>query len=796
VASLVALTHVEVMIPGLGVARPAISLLEWIDGAQPLASYIYHEVSGVGRLIELIDQAFQGLGHVHEKGLIHWDLKSDNCLVGIAGRVKLVDIGNARDRMDSGSVYVDAAPILTSRQNAPRELIQLADAADDSRRIEVQLPAGRRTMDTPAIDLFMLGKTIARILGLVEERSDKAADERGAFLARVFSSGDEVATTTLQLLTLIVRRLTSDEALEADSTFYRSSSEVLQDLRKLLPEFGAAGGVEELHGMPQHIIRLPVERNVAFTPRIGRLVNSGPVGGLQKHLQLGLTRVAFPGAKHDRFEHVLGVLGTSIAYVRALYSDRTNPVFRLLCDQRDIEALLFAATVHDVGHGAFSHYLEECPPLFRGCAHEDYAQALLRGDRALFHATIENFDDERNGLLVSAQDWISDSESPANFLLRVANILRPRTPAYESHDLSRRDHSDLARLHILHSIIDSSLDADKLDYLRRDAVHSALDYASGIDVDRFLQSLTVATSAPPATDAGLSGAVPFSPTIAVSAKGLLPLESLIQARYQMFSALYWQHTARAATAVLQYLVWRVLQPAEGDEPDFEERRSMLLAAFRRQDDAESLRWLVSESGGTGNAARLARALTQRAADGSADLPYAICELSHAELFSVAGAMTRYERILFLHEELLKFNPADYGAGRASILKYVTRALRELKTRAPSLNPDAIDETSVFIDVPEGSKDQVKNLFVVSSAGARSFVRYSPLAEATREAFAKWSRRVRVFALPEVADALLRDIPAEELSICVFEALFDAYEAVVGAKMPQQPLPGLGAPPLE
>ncbi len=89
-------------------------------------------------------------------------------------------------------------------------------------------------------------------------------------------------------------------------------------------------------------------------------------------------------------------------------------------------------------------------------------------------------------------------------------------------------------------IVAGSLDVDKLDYLSRDATMCGVPYGV-IDVDRLLTSLTV-------TPQG----------VALHAKGLAALESLLFAKYQMYRNVYWHHAVRSATAMFKRLVRRAI----------------------------------------------------------------------------------------------------------------------------------------------------------------------------------------------------------------------------------------------
>jgi uncharacterized protein len=89
---------------------------------------------------------------------------------------------------------------------------------------------------------------------------------------------------------------------------------------------------------------------------------------------------------------------------------------------------------------------------------------------------------------------------------------------------------------ILTSMISGPVDIDKMDYLFRDSLHAGVPYGRHFDQQRLLGSLC------------LNGA---GNGLAITDKGKTAAELMVFARYVMFSEVYWHHSVRAATAMLQ-----------------------------------------------------------------------------------------------------------------------------------------------------------------------------------------------------------------------------------------------------
>lgn len=132
--------------------------------------------------------------------------------------------------------------------------------------------------------------------------------------------------------------------------------------------------------------------------------------------QLGLASVVYPGARHTRFQHSLGAFHLMSEAILSL-QQKGQFIF-----DSEAEAVEAAILMHDIGHGPFSHVLENT--LISGISHEDISLMMM-----------EQINRDMGGRLNLAISIFKD-EYPKRFL---------------------------------HQLISSQLDMDRLDYLRRDS---------------------------------------------------------------------------------------------------------------------------------------------------------------------------------------------------------------------------------------------------------------------------------------------------------------------------------------
>ena len=253
------------------------------------------------------------------------------------------------------------------------------------------------------------------------------------------------------------------------------------------------------------IIRDPLWNNIRVDALALQLVDTPVFQRLRYVRQLGLAYLVYPGATHTRFEHALGAYHLARLTISLL--DERGELDGVPLEERAITQA--AALLHDVGHYPFSHALEESGALH----HEEVATPLvLRGQVAE---------------MLTAMLGAGAPE-------RVLALIRGTSGSP------------------LQGLISGSLDLDKIDYLKRDALMCGVPYGE-IDVDRLLNSLVLVDE--PASSRRVIG---------VLEKGLSALESLLFAKYQMYRNVYWHHAVRSATAMYKRLVDEALTAGDLD----------------------------------------------------------------------------------------------------------------------------------------------------------------------------------------------------------------------------------------
>lgn len=242
----------------------------------------------------------------------------------------------------------------------------------------------------------------------------------------------------------------------------------------------------------EKVFKDPVHRYVHVRDQvIWDLVKTREFQRLRRIKQLGTTYLVFHGAEHSRFNHSLGVY----EIVRRIIDDvfQSRPEW----DEGERLLVLCAALLHDLGHGPFSHAFEN---VFE-TDHEYFTRQILLGNT------------EVNAVL---------RRVTADFPEKVAQVIEKTYPN-----------------ELVVSLISSQIDADRMDYLQRDAYYTGVSYGH-FDMERIMRVMR-----------------PRENGVVIKESGMHAVEHYIMSRYQMYLQIYFHPVSRSAEVILNHILKRV-----------------------------------------------------------------------------------------------------------------------------------------------------------------------------------------------------------------------------------------------
>jgi len=172
-------------------------------------------------------------------------------------------------------------------------------------------------------------------------------------------------------------------------------------------------------------------------PLIFKLIEHPHFQRLRRITQLGLTNLVYGGANHSRFQHAIGAMNLMRSAISTLRSKGVE-----ISEEEEIAAKA-AILLHDIGHGPYSHALENT--IVQGVNHESIGLQIMH-----------NLNEEFGGDLTLAIE-IYTGQYPVQFL---------------------------------HQLVSSQLDTDRLDYLKRDSFFTGVSEGV-IGSERIIKMLTV-----------------------------------------------------------------------------------------------------------------------------------------------------------------------------------------------------------------------------------------------------------------------------------------------------------------
>lgn len=242
------------------------------------------------------------------------------------------------------------------------------------------------------------------------------------------------------------------------------------------------------------VFRDPIHGYIHFDDaNLYKLVESKEMQRLKRIYQLGGSFQVFPTAEHSRFSHSIGAYQIVTRII-----DEVDGIKNALSDLDQI-VLKTAVLLHDLGHGPFSHAFE----MVHKIKHEEYTKAII------------------------------NSSSEVNKILKSIN---PKLPSMLSQVYDGKYKNE-----IVNQLVSSQLDADRMDYLLRDAYFCGTPYGS-FDIGRILRVMMVN-----------KGKIVFKES------GIPAIEDYLVGRYHMYKQVYLHPRSLSFELILVGMIKRFIE---------------------------------------------------------------------------------------------------------------------------------------------------------------------------------------------------------------------------------------------
>jgi HD superfamily phosphohydrolase len=237
--------------------------------------------------------------------------------------------------------------------------------------------------------------------------------------------------------------------------------------------------------------------------------------------QLGFSEYVFPGATHTRYLHSIGVMNVATLVFNNLFRDQTSrEILRLK------ESLRLGCLLHDIGHAPLSHSTESVMPMVsslklpaqfvnkeRQATHEDY--------------TIKSIIDSSftNSFTGVKAEFGIDPKAIAELVIG------------ETADSAYFTVNGINYFPLMHQLVSSEMDCDRMDYLLRDSYFCGVSYGK-FDLDWIIDNMKVCIENNQAY-------------LGISERAISTFDDFLLSRFHMFMMVYFHYRAVCLEQMLQ-----------------------------------------------------------------------------------------------------------------------------------------------------------------------------------------------------------------------------------------------------
>lgn len=292
----------------------------------------------------------------------------------------------------------------------------------------------------------------------------------------------------------------------------------------------------------EKVIRDPVHGYIQLTDTEYALIQLPIFMRMHRVRQSSLAYLTYPGSLNSRFEHLVGAMFMGSKIVKQilgqLESNDFDKLFPKLDSQNEvgvrllIKSVRLACLFHDIGHGPFSHAGEKIMKTIT--SKDEIAEAIqLLGENPAIH---EYFSYKL--ILTKEVTDILEKDDPR--LVETVSSLVIKNPTSNIVNENKEGFAALRK------IVSGQLDADRMDYLMRDALMAGVTYGE-IDSDRVIMNMAIRPDKRGKFE------------LAIHLRALGAVEDMLDARFKMYKWLYQHHTVVAADALIQLAIEKLVE---------------------------------------------------------------------------------------------------------------------------------------------------------------------------------------------------------------------------------------------